>query len=97
MGTTVMGIRRIVRIPQTFFFLVIWTFAESGKPSIIPEEELPPNIVKVMDAHGNTTKPTQVTECKDIKMLGVIKAATLDKTDKFKYLMDHTTTYMRAT
>eukprot|EP00957_Ditylum_brightwellii_P057872 4388105-Ditylum_brightwellii.AAC.1 len=50
-----------------------------------------------MDAHGNTTNLTQVTEHKGIKMLGVIKAAILDEIDKFKHLMDCTTSYMCIT
>eukprot|EP00957_Ditylum_brightwellii_P090331 6879299-Ditylum_brightwellii.AAC.2 len=79
------------------YFLLIWQFAASGKPYIVPEKELPPNTVTVTDANGNTTKFTRVTERKGIKMLGVLKAASLEEDNEFKYLIDRTVKYVGAT
>eukprot|EP00957_Ditylum_brightwellii_P191948 14611648-Ditylum_brightwellii.AAC.1 len=82
MGTTSVGIRRTIRISQKH---------------ILPDQELPPNTVRVTDATGHSTALTRVSANNGIKMLGVKTAATLNNQDEFEYLMDKTTTYNSAT
>eukprot|EP00957_Ditylum_brightwellii_P080063 6089275-Ditylum_brightwellii.AAC.1 len=81
---------------KSSYFLLIWTFAKSGKLQTVPKEDLPPNTVYITDAHGNTAVLTQVRERDCIKMLGVYMAATLDKCNEFDYLLYQTTTYVQA-
>eukprot|EP00957_Ditylum_brightwellii_P208734 15358719-Ditylum_brightwellii.AAC.1 len=74
-----------------------YDFEPSRRPCIVPESKLPTNTVRVTDAHGNTTLLTRVSTMKVIRMLGIYKAATLDETAEFDYLMDCTMTYVQAT
>eukprot|EP00957_Ditylum_brightwellii_P050301 3814802-Ditylum_brightwellii.AAC.1 len=87
----------LLELLKSTYFLLIWQFDAPGKPYIVPEEELPPNTANITDANGNTTKLTRVTERKGIKMLGILKAATLKEDDEFKYLMDRMAKYVGAT
>eukprot|EP00957_Ditylum_brightwellii_P011724 885509-Ditylum_brightwellii.AAC.1 len=87
----------LLKFVKSSYFLVIWAFAESGKPKVVPEEELSSNTVKIANATRKTTTLQRVTEQDGIKMLGVKKAATLGDMDQSNYLLDITTTYTRAT
>eukprot|EP00957_Ditylum_brightwellii_P000793 62755-Ditylum_brightwellii.AAC.2 len=60
---------------------------------IIPEEDLPTNVVQLTDANGNSAVLRQVSASKGIKMLGIYKAATLDETEELDYLHNKTATY----
>eukprot|EP00957_Ditylum_brightwellii_P125833 9592197-Ditylum_brightwellii.AAC.1 len=54
-------------------------FDASGRPIIVPEEELSIIAVCVTDAHGNTKLLTRVSERKGIRMLGIYEVVVMDK------------------
>eukprot|EP00957_Ditylum_brightwellii_P142119 10827927-Ditylum_brightwellii.AAC.1 len=61
----------LLKFFKSSYFLLFWMFMESGKPRIVPDEDLPPNTVKETDANVSTATLTRVTKRKGIKMLGV--------------------------
>eukprot|EP00957_Ditylum_brightwellii_P203386 15334399-Ditylum_brightwellii.AAC.1 len=63
---------------------------------IIPEEDLPTNVVKLADANRNSAVLHQVSSSKGIKMLGIYKAFTLDETEELDYLLNKAATYISA-
>ena len=78
----------LLEFRKSTYFLVIWMFTSAGAPIITKEEDLPPKQVKLQDTTGNATPLQQVSPYNSIKMLGVHKAASLDKTIEFNYLHD---------
>eukprot|EP00957_Ditylum_brightwellii_P114600 8738777-Ditylum_brightwellii.AAC.1 len=81
---------------KSTYFLLIWAFAASGQPMIIPKEDLPTNVVQLTDANSNSTVLHRVSASKGIKMLGIYKAVTLNETKELDYLLNKAATYTSA-
>eukprot|EP00957_Ditylum_brightwellii_P209695 15362817-Ditylum_brightwellii.AAC.4 len=86
----------MIEFLKSSYFLLIWAFKPSVKPVIVPENNLPQNTVRLTDTNGGTATLNRVPETKDIKMLGVFKAAALDNHDEYKYLLERATLYASA-
>eukprot|EP00957_Ditylum_brightwellii_P075098 5706262-Ditylum_brightwellii.AAC.1 len=76
----------LLEFTKSYYFLLAWMFTPEGHPMVVKEKDLPFNTVEVTNVKGTSTKLARVSAGKEVKMLGIHKAATLDKTTEYQYL-----------
>eukprot|EP00978_Attheya_sp_CCMP212_P037047 scaffold172156_cov63-Attheya_sp.AAC.2 len=80
----------LLELTKSKYFMMIWQFDRTGKPSLKPTEDIVPNTVRVKTQSGETAKIKRVSEKEAICMLGVQKAGNLPEEREFKHLLQKT-------
>ena len=75
---------------KSSYSLMNWNFNNNGRPYLTKEQDLPINQVLIKDSQGEGSQLKRSTTNKGVKMLGVIKAITMNDSEEFDYLLAHT-------
>ena len=87
---------RQLEFSKSSYSLMNWKFNNNGRPYLTKEQDLPINQVLIKDYQGEGSQLKRTTTNEGVKILGVIKAITMNDSEEFDYLLAHTKTYSKA-
>eukprot|EP00957_Ditylum_brightwellii_P046356 3518143-Ditylum_brightwellii.AAC.2 len=79
-----------LELNKTLYDLLIWKFTKTGRLELMTEEELPENIVKIIDATGIKVQLQRAKTNNARRMLGVRQASSLQMDTEFKIQLGKT-------